>query len=1178
MSGRVQTGYFSYVMAIHGVGDTIYVTGGSDYNGFAQNIYVRAFHTIVPPDPPVLAPVPEDSDGTYTVDWTDVTNADSYRLYRDGAFISNTTGLAPVYTGAASQHEETGISPGIYYYVAVALNATLGHSDPSNCVSVNVTGTLDIPVIASITTPNIGGDFWVNWSEPAGATSYELYQSTMPITATETETPLYSGTAPSHHVTGLGLGVYYHAVVAYDAGAQSPLSANVVVSVEDVPGKPAMAALTSPDYDGDFWVSWGSVAGATHYDLFMNTSTITTTAGLSPVYSDTGTWFHQAGLGPGQYHYAVVASNASGSSALSDCVSITCSTPAAPGSINFGPMDINGDFQVSWGAVAGATSYDLYRDASAITNVSALTPAYTGASPSHVESGLGAGTFFYCVVASGPLGDSDASPCASITLAAPGNLTLDGIPSPNVGGTFALNWSEAERAVYYLLYHSSSPITNVSMLMPIYNGSNTEYMIVDSGVGTHYYAVMAWNPIGNSNMSNCEGVVVFHLPAAPTITQPDSPDIDGAYPISWTSVPNVEYYLLFRAPAAIDDTSALSPVYNGTGTAFNESIASWSTNYYVVVASNATGNSSISNCIRVVSGPKEWVTFHDASLFGLNQSDPAGMADVYAVLVGISDYYGSLYDLTYCDDDVWDMRSFLRDYCHVPSENIVTVVNTQATNSSIWDAVTSTAARMTENDTLFFFFSGHGGGQIGGGGLNTISVSVGHTPVTISEPGAARMRVYVQNVNSYEIVYVRDGKTGTLCDVIYGVNGWSEWVYSDEVEVYCGYGDTCTVFQVEWDNYVPPYYIFTTDLLEIRTADLDRMMDQVPGNTICMFDACNSGGFVSGAAQANRLILAACRNDETSMESSAYGNGLFTWEFQRVWNADNDANGNLVLSIEEIFGDLYARTVAESTSRGDPFHPQLGDNIAGETELRPVSGIINFTFTPDGNVTMNATQSGFGYTNRWCAYYDFVSRQYAVVENLSRGLPYHGTLVLSYIPPGGGSFNVDGMAITLESKYGKDFSVTHSYCLTLQTLSNATDSDADGLTDLEEFYMALNPWDADTDGDGMKDGFEVGHALNAFESDYGLDFDGDGLTNLDEAGVGSDPYDADTDGDGFDDAEEVSSGTDPTDPTDYPRPPPPPAMVPGYEGIAVFLFGGLVSTIVVIRKSISTKRDCNRRS
>ena len=73
----------------------------------------------------------------------------------------------------------------------------------------------------------------------------------------------------------------------------------------------------------------------------------------------------------------------------------------------------------------------------------------------------------------------------------------------------------------------------------------------------------------------------------------------------------------------------------------------------------------------------------------------------------------------------------------------------------------------------------------------------------------------------------------------------------------------------------------------------------------------------------------------------------------------------------------------------------------------------------------------------------------------------------------------------------------------------ALDADNDGLSNLREFQLGLDPNSEDTDGDGAKDGFE---------------FDND-----------SDPKDPDTDNDELTDGEEFTAGTDPLDPESVPE-------------------------------------------
>lgn len=127
------------------------------------------------------------------------------------------------------------------------------------------------------------------------------------------------------------------------------------------------------------------------------------------------------------------------------------------------------------------------------------------------------------------------------------------------------------------------------------------------------------------------------------------------------------------------------------------------------------------------------------------------------------------------------------------------------------------------------------------------------------------------------------------------------------------------------------------------------------------------------------------------------------------------------------------------------------------------------------------------------------------------------------------------------------------------------DSDGDGLTNLEEFYLGREPNDSDTDDDGLLDGIEDENhngVVDAGETDpCDADTDDDGLTDGEESDIyNTDPLSSDTDGDsmpdkwevdngleplvddaaddadgdGFDNLKEYNKGTDPQDPESHP--------------------------------------------
>ncbi len=126
------------------------------------------------------------------------------------------------------------------------------------------------------------------------------------------------------------------------------------VKMEAILSAPSISSVTPGD--GSVTVTWGAATGATSYNLYYNTGTTVAEATGSRL---TGVASPKlvSGLTNGtQYAFAVSAVNAGGESGLSNVVTATPQAIPVISSVVAG----DGGATVSWGAVTGATSYNLY--------------------------------------------------------------------------------------------------------------------------------------------------------------------------------------------------------------------------------------------------------------------------------------------------------------------------------------------------------------------------------------------------------------------------------------------------------------------------------------------------------------------------------------------------------------------------------------------------------------------------------------------------------------------------------------------------------------------------------------------------------------------------------------------------------------------------------------------------
>ncbi|MGB9879381.1 MAG: caspase family protein, partial [Anaerolineae bacterium] len=79
----------------------------------------------------------------------------------------------------------------------------------------------------------------------------------------------------------------------------------------------------------------------------------------------------------------------------------------------------------------------------------------------------------------------------------------------------------------------------------------------------------------------------------------------------------------------------------------------------------------------------------------------------WAIIIGISDYAGTINDLEYCDDDAIDFKNALLGMGW-SEKNVILLLDGQATKDGILSAIGEIEEKEGLGDEVVFFYSGHG--------------------------------------------------------------------------------------------------------------------------------------------------------------------------------------------------------------------------------------------------------------------------------------------------------------------------------------------------------------------------------------------------------------------------------------------------------------------------------------
>ncbi|MBN1496199.1 MAG: hypothetical protein JXA07_05480 [Spirochaetes bacterium] len=448
------------------------------------------------------------SGSAVTVEWGAVDYASTYRVLRS---LSEAGSYAEISSGiTVLQHEDSVITPGTsYYYKVVAYSADgvagIESVSAEGYIDETPPGLLGIPGDVAATENNTSS-VTITWSAVTDARFYNVYRANSfagpyeligenNVTSYTDETP-----APGEQY-------YYRVAAGWRSTGGTPIE--LVGDQSDPDGGYVQLAATaaisaSIDSGMEVTVEWAAVEYAATYRVLRSLAEST---GFTEIASDLTVteYADTVALAGTRYYYRVVAYSADdlGGRESNTVQGYRCTD--APGNFVATDGTIFSYVRLTWDAAADTSGYEIFRDSSLITTVTATTYNDSGADSSGT-------VHFYQVVALHNNGGKSLP-------------ALDSGNRLNSSGTIpcTVSWTpNREKAVNstgggYYVYYSTGHITDTSgarVTVPYVSGDSTPATaIIPLGPGTWYFRVAGYSGLGGSPrasaLSSEQSVVIY---------------------------------------------------------------------------------------------------------------------------------------------------------------------------------------------------------------------------------------------------------------------------------------------------------------------------------------------------------------------------------------------------------------------------------------------------------------------------------------------------------------------------------------------------------------------------------------------------------------------------------------------------------------------------------------------
>ncbi len=436
-----------------------------------------------------------------TLNWSVVTKATSYTIYRATSTYGPYTKLASVKT---TTYTNKNLKKGItYYYKVKAVNRTglSAYSSVIKAAAGKNSSSLSIP--GSLTAKaDSETQISLKWSSVTNATYYYIFRAD---SSSGTYSKIASSFVPNYKDKNLKEDTtYYYKIKAVNKSAQSEYSAVAKATTKkaEIDLKAPVNLIAESEEDDEITLEWDKVDDADSYYIYRATSS---SGNYTLINKVDDTSYTDKNLSEDKtYYYKVKAADGSVTSAYSSIAHATTGDGSdndldAPDDLDI--TDVTEDtITLEWEEVDDADYYYVYRATSKSGTYTKIDKVEDNEFTDYdLESDK---TYYYKVKAYDGSKSSDYSAVVYDTtdsgsdLDAPEDLDVTDVTEDSI----TLEWDEVEDADYYYVFRATSKSGSYSKIAKVKDTEYTNKNLQDDK--TYYYKVKAYDGNKSSDYSD----------------------------------------------------------------------------------------------------------------------------------------------------------------------------------------------------------------------------------------------------------------------------------------------------------------------------------------------------------------------------------------------------------------------------------------------------------------------------------------------------------------------------------------------------------------------------------------------------------------------------------------------------------------------------------------------------